>query len=57
MDKFGYRVFWSDEDQGYLAVSPVFPRLSSFGVTAEDALAGLRTLLQDSTIRCESHAE
>src|SRR3712207_1224157 len=48
MDKYGFRVFWSDEDQGYVAVSPEFPRLSSFGATAEDALAELRTLLQDA---------
>lgn len=48
MDRYGYNVFWSDADAGYIAVSPEFPRLSAFGETAEAALAELCGVLADA---------
>lgn len=48
MDRYGYHVFWSDDDGGYIAVSPEFPRLSAFGETAEAALAELRGVLEEA---------
>ena len=46
MDKYSFRVFWSEEDEGYIAVSPEFPKTSGFGETAEEALAELRVVLE-----------
>lgn len=48
MDRYGYNVFWSDNDGGYIAISPEFPRLSAFGETAEAALAELRGVLEEA---------
>ncbi len=39
MNKYGFRILWSDEDSGYLATSPEFPGLSAFGETEEEALS------------------
>ena len=39
MNKYGFRIVWSDEDEGYIATSPEFPGLSAFGETQEEALA------------------
>src|SRR5437899_816346 len=38
MNKYGFRIVWSDEDEGYIATSPEFPGLSAFGATQEEAL-------------------
>ena len=38
---YSMHVFWSDEDQAYIAVSPEFDGLSAFGTTAERAAAEL----------------
>jgi antitoxin HicB len=48
MERYGYSVFWSDDDGGYIAISPEFPRLSAFGDTAESALAEMRGLLDEA---------
>lgn len=50
MDTNGCQVFWSDDDGGYIAVSPAFPRLSGFGKTAEAALAELRGVLKEAVV-------
>ena len=39
MNKYGFRILWSDEDQGYVATCPEFPGLLAFGETEEQALA------------------
>jgi predicted RNase H-like HicB family nuclease len=39
MNKYGFRILWSDEDKGYIATCPEFPGLSAFGETQEEALA------------------
>ena len=38
MNKYGFRIVWSDEDEGYIATSPEFPGLSAFGESEEEAL-------------------
>ena len=48
MDRYSYNVFWRDDDGGYIAVSPEFPRLSAYGKTAEAALAELRGVLEEA---------
>ena len=46
MNKYSGNVFWSDEDKGYIALSPEFPGLSAFGKTPEQAMAEARVALQ-----------
>lgn len=46
MNKYSINIFWSDEDEGYIAVSPEFPGLSAFGKTPEKAIAEARVALQ-----------
>lgn len=45
MPKYGFDIFWSEEDQGYIATCPDFPGLSAFGDTEEDALQEAKTAL------------
>lgn len=37
-NKYSTSVYWSDEDEGYIAVVPEFPGLSAFGETKEEAI-------------------
>jgi predicted RNase H-like HicB family nuclease len=46
MNKYSFNISWSDEDEGYIAVSPEFPGLSAFGKTPEKAIAEARVALQ-----------
>jgi predicted RNase H-like HicB family nuclease len=48
MHRHSYTIFWSDLDDGYIAISPEFPRLSAFGDSPEAALTELRGLLDDA---------
>lgn len=38
MKKYGFSVFWSEEDAGYIATCPDFPGLSAFGETPNEAI-------------------
>ena len=42
MDKYTYRVTWSDEDGEYVGLCAEFPGLSWLADTQESALAGIR---------------
>jgi predicted RNase H-like HicB family nuclease len=46
MANYSYQVFWSEADEGYIAICPEFPNLSAFGETAEEALAELKVALE-----------
>jgi len=37
-NKYTIHIFWSDEDEGFIAVCDEFPGLSAFGETREAAL-------------------
>ncbi len=52
--KYSLSVFWSDEDEEFIALSPEFPGLSAFGKThdeavkkAKDAIEGLASLYKE----------
>ncbi len=36
--KYPIEVFWSDEDEGYIAIAPDLPGCSAWGATEEDAI-------------------
>jgi predicted RNase H-like HicB family nuclease len=44
-NKYTIRIFWSVEDEGFIAVCQEFPGLSAFGETREDALEEAKTAL------------
>lgn len=37
-DKYTIKIYWSKEDQAFLAICDEFPGLSAFGETREEAL-------------------
>jgi predicted RNase H-like HicB family nuclease len=47
--KYTIHIFWSDEDEGFIAVCDEFPGLSAFGDTRERALQEAQVAL-DLTI-------
>jgi predicted RNase H-like HicB family nuclease len=46
MKNYSFKVFWSEEDKGYIAVCPEFPGISAFGDTPEQALAEVKIPLE-----------
>ncbi|WP_291316073.1 type II toxin-antitoxin system HicB family antitoxin [Desulfuromonas sp.] len=46
MPEYGFNVFWSDEDEGFIATCPDFPGLSAFGETQEEALVEAKVALE-----------
>ncbi|WP_096086284.1 type II toxin-antitoxin system HicB family antitoxin [Agaribacterium haliotis] len=47
IDRYTYRVTWSEEDQEHVGLCAEFPSLSWLEETPEAALAGIRNLVQD----------
>ncbi len=45
IDRYTYRVFWSDEDEEYVALCAEFGLLSHLDDTPEKALTGIRDLV------------
>ena len=43
--KYAIHIFWSDEDEGYIAICDEFPGLSAFGETRVEALNEAQTAL------------
>ena len=50
VDRYTYRVMWSEEDQEYVGLCSEFPSLSWLKATPEAALKGIRALVK-STIK------
>ena len=46
MYKYAIEIFYSDEDNGYMAVVPELPGCSAFGKTEEDTLQEIKTAIQ-----------
>lgn len=44
-NKYALQIFWSDEDEAFIAVCQEFPGLSAFGETREEALREAQTAL------------
>jgi len=50
VDKYTYRVMWSEEDQEYVGLCSEFPSLSWLMPSLEAALKGIRALVK-STVK------
>ena len=47
IDRYTYRVTWSEEDQEYVGLCAEFPSLSWLVESQEEALAGIRGLVKE----------
>jgi len=43
---YSFRVFWSEEDDAFIASCPEFPGISGIGDTAEEAVAEAKQALE-----------
>ena len=57
MDKYTYRVTWSEEDDEYVGLCAEFPSLSWLADTQEAALAGIRNIVRQVIKDIESSGE
>jgi predicted HicB family RNase H-like nuclease len=57
MDKYTYRVTWSEEDNEYVGLCAEFPSLSWLAKTQEQALTGVRTVVAEVTQEMKSAGE
>ena len=57
MDKYTYRVTWSEEDGEYVGLCAEFPSLSWLASTQEKALAGIRNTVQQVIADMQSEGE
>lgn len=44
-NRYAIQIFWSEEDEGFIAICQEFPGLSAFGETREEALREVQTAL------------
>lgn len=47
IDKYTYRVTWSEEDEEFVGLSAEFPNLSWLAPGPEEALKGIRSVVKD----------
>jgi len=47
LDRYTYRLTWSEEDEEYVGLCAEFPSLSWLDATPEKALAGIRKLVKE----------
>lgn len=45
MYKYAIEIFYSEEDEGYIAVAPELPECSAFGETEEEALKEIKVAI------------
>ena len=57
VDRYTYRVTWSEEDQEYVGLCAEFPSLSWLETTPEKALAGIRGLVKESLSDMRANGE
>jgi len=57
IDRYTYRVTWSEEDQEYVGSCAEFTSLSWFEKTPEKALAGIRKLVKECVSEMEAENE
>jgi predicted RNase H-like HicB family nuclease len=57
MDKYTYRVTWSEEDGQYVGLCAEFPSLSWLAITQQAALAGIRDIVNEVIQDMESSGD
>lgn len=57
IDRYTYRVTWSEEDQEYVAMCAEFASLSWLAETQEEALSGIRGLVKECLSDMEENGE
>jgi len=57
MDKYTYRVTWSEEDNEYVGLVAEFPSLSWLAETQEEALTGVRAVVAEAIQDMKSTGE
>lgn len=57
IDRYTYRVTWSEEDQEYVGLCAEFPSLSWLEDTPEKALAGIRKLVKQCINEMQKNSE
>lgn len=57
MDKYTYRVTWSDDDDEYVGLCAEFPSLSWLADTQESTLAGIRDVVRQVVQDMQSTGE
>lgn len=56
-DRYTYRVTWSEEDQEYVGLCTEFPSLSWLASSHEDALQGIRSVVEQVVLDMTSGGE
>lgn len=57
IDRYTYRLTWSEEDEEYVGLCAEFPSLSWLEKSPEKALTGIRTLVKESVADMEQAGE
>jgi predicted HicB family RNase H-like nuclease len=57
IDRYTYRVTWSETDQEYVGLCAEFPSLSWLEKTHEKALSGIRNLVKECILDMETNQE
>lgn len=57
IDRYTYRVTWSEEDEEHVGLCAEFPSLSWLEKTPEKALLGIRRLVQESIVDMRKNHE
>jgi predicted RNase H-like HicB family nuclease len=55
--KYLVEVFWSDDEEGYIAVVPDLPGCSAFGRTPEEAVREISDAIEAWTAACRASGE
>lgn len=54
---YSLSVFWSEEDESFVALSPEFPGISAFGETYAEAVSEIESVLASSIDLCNAEGE
>ena len=52
MNKYTIKIFWSDDDNGYIAVVPDLPGCNAFGDTPEEAVHEIQDAIEAWIAAC-----
>ncbi len=57
MEKYTYRVTWSEEDGEYVGLCAEFPSLSWLAPTIEEGLSGIRDIVKQAVADMKANSE